>query len=172
MDSYASEQYGFARGIEKALSRHEIAWTRSDLQEVFRSYEIAAELGHVSAMLRVGYILTKVSSYKRQLDDAANTMMSQDDITEINQTIGLCRRVGLDRPLDGIAWLNRAAELGSSNALYALSEVYRLGLGVPADSAMAANLAEQATAAQRASEAAREARVEGRAFSASGGIVP
>lgn len=114
-----------------------------------RLSETAANLGSADAAVMAGYILRYGQAGKTDMR-AARTWYEKaaakghpDAFVALGE-MGLREQAGLTKT-DAVAWLTRASDVGRTDAMRALSDLYRTGQGVKANTAESERLLESAS---------------------------
>jgi len=113
------------------------AYNAGRFAEALRLSETAANLGSADAAVMAGYILrygkagnTDMSQARKWYEKAA-TKGHPDAYVALGE-MGLRGQAGLNKT-DAAAWLTRASDAGRTDAMRALSDLYRTGQGVTAN---------------------------------------
>ncbi len=117
--------------------------------EALRLSETAANLGSSDAAVMAGYILrygkagrTDMTTARRWYEKAAG--QGHPDAYVALGEMGIRGQAGLTKT-DAVSWLTRASDAGRTDAMRALSDLYRMGDGVKASSKESENLLKKAS---------------------------
>ena len=115
------------------------AFNAGQFSEALRLSETAANLGSADAAVMAGYILrygktgrTDMTAARRWYEKAA--IKGHPDAFVALGEMGLREQAGLTKT-DAVSWLTRASDAGRTDAMRALSDLYRTGQGVTASAA-------------------------------------
>ncbi|WP_427452663.1 tetratricopeptide repeat protein [Litorimonas sp. WD9-15] len=125
------------------------AYNAGKFSEALALSETAANLGSADAAVMAGYILrygqagrTDMAGAREWYEKAA--FKGHPDAYVALGEMGIREQAGLTKA-DAVSWLTRASDAGRTDAMRALSDLYRTGQGIDANTAESKRLLEQAS---------------------------